>query len=169
MSEAYIGELRIFGFGYAPKSWAQCNGQTLPINQNQALFSILGTTYGGDGVTTFRLPDLRGVAPVHFNPGGGAYPLGATGGEESHTLTIGEMPAHQHVPFGSTGSATTISPVGNLLADPGNNAYAAPGTLVTMNPGVLDPFGGGQGHPNMQPYQVVNICICLFGIYPSRN
>lgn len=171
MSEAYIGEIRVFGFDRVPKNWAQCNGQILPIAQNQALFSILGTTYGGNGQTTFALPDLRGTAPIHVGAGGGGtYSLGQRAGEEAHTLLASEMPAHAHPLIGSGSAADAPSPAGNLLAaSSGLNPYAAPGALAPLAPGAIDPAGGGQPHANMQPYLVLNVCICLFGIFPSRS
>lgn len=165
MSTPFLGEIKMVAFNFAPKGWALCNGQLLPINQNQALFSILGTTYGGNGQTTFALPDLRGRSPVH--PGSQVI-LGQVGGEENHTLTIAEMPAHTHQAAGDANSATVASPTGNVWAASDNNPFSsAPDT--TMNPASVGTAGGSQPHPNQQPYLVVNFVIALQGIFPSRN
>jgi microcystin-dependent protein len=170
MAEPFLSEIRIFSFGYAPRSWALCNGQLLPINQNQALFSLLGTTYGGNGQTNFALPDLRGKTPIHFGAG---FVLGQTGGEQAHTITQSEMPQHVHILNGSSAAADAAVPGGNLMGVVDNttfgNAYAAPSNLVAMNPLTVGNVGGSQPHPNMQPYIALNICIALQGIFPSRN
>ncbi len=165
MATPYLGEIKIFSFGFPPKGWAACNGQLLPINQNQALFSILGTTYGGDGRVNFGLPNLQGRTPVHV---GNGFTLGQNGGEQSHTLTLSEMPQHTHPAFASSAAADQGSPTNNLWA-PGNEATfdAAPNT--PMNPATTTAVGGGQPHPNQSPYLVLNICIALQGIFPSRN
>lgn len=168
MSEPFIGEVRPFSFNYAPKGWAQCNGQLLSIAQNQALFSLLGTTYGGDGRTTFALPNLQGRVPI--NPGTG-MPAGSIGGEETHTLTINEIPAHTHQAQGGTGVDVT-NPVNNTwgtpIVTPAITAYAT--TIdTTMNSAALGTSGASAAHPNMQPYTVVNYCIALTGIWPPRN
>ncbi|UUZ92547.1 tail fiber protein [Paenibacillus sp. P25] len=164
MSEAYIGEIRMFSFNFPPKGWALCNGQILPISQNQALFSLLGTTYGGNGTTTFALPDLRGRAPVHVS---GNITLGQRAGEETHTLTAGEMPAHTHAVIGSTSPATVANPANQLWAAPTASAYGTTPN-ASLVPNALKSAGGGQAHNNMQPYLVMNYCICLSGLYPSR-
>jgi microcystin-dependent protein len=164
MGTPFLGEIRIFSFNFAPKGWAMCNGQSMAINQNQALFSILGTTYGGDGINTFALPNLQGRMPVHV---GNGILLGQSGGEANHTLTIPELPAHTHVAAGSSTPANLGVPTGNLWAT-GNAAYN-PTANTTMNPAGILPAGGSQPHPNMSPYLVVNICIALQGIFPSRN
>lgn len=177
--EAFMGEIHAFGFNFAPKGWAQCNGQLLPINQNQALFSLLGTTYGGNGTTNFALPDLRGRVPLHpnvggANPSGVSLAAGNTGGEEQHTLTVNETPAHTHTMQAVNASGTAASPAGQLPA----SAIASTGgaLLNTYATGAAVPLAaasvsstGGQPHANMQPYTVLNFCIALQGIYPSRN
>ena len=168
MSDQFIGEIKLISFNFPPRGWALCNGQLLPINQNQALFSILGTTYGGDGRTNFALPDLRGRAPVHA--GGGTTNLGERGGEESHTLTFAELPAHGHM-RASADQATSASPAGLALAAKprrGVNRYTAPGSPVQINDGGV-PVGGSQPHPNLQPFLVMSYVIALQGIFPSRN
>ena len=159
-----MGELRLFAFGQAPIGWAQCNGQFLPINQNQALFSLLGTTYGGNGQTTFALPDLRGRIAMHADN----HTQGEMGGEQAHTLTQGEMPQHLHFLQASAIDGTTVVPTGNLLAN-FNNGYRAASNMIAVNPGSVSNVGGSQAHENMSPYIVVNFCIALQGIFPSRN
>jgi len=165
MSEPFLAEIRIFAFNYAPRGWAQCNGQLLPINQNQALFSLLGTTFGGNGQTTFALPDLRGRAPVHA---GADVTLGMSAGEESHTLVLSEMPAHTHLPMGDSAAASVTTPGGNTWASQNANPYAS-SPNVLMNPTTVSNVGGSQPHANIQPYLVLNSCIALMGIFPSRN
>lgn len=164
MSEPFLGEIRSFSFGITPRGWAACNGQILPINQNQALFSLLGVTYGGNGVTTFALPNLQGRVPIHMTP---AYPEGQAAGEETHKLTVGEMPAHTHTAIGGS-DGTTPSPVGNTWGTSPVAAYSSTYN-TTMSPNALSQTGGGQPHVNMQPYLTINYCIALTGIYPSRN
>lgn len=165
MSEPFLGEIKIFSFGFAPKGWALCNGQLLPINQNQALFALLGTTYGGDGRTTFALPNLQGRVPFHM---GGGFTQGQSSGEAAHTLTISEMPAHTHLPVGNSNNASVASPAGNLWAGSSGGGYL-PTANTTMNPASILPTGGSQPHDNMSPYLVLNFCIALQGIFPSRN
>lgn len=167
MAEPFLAEIRLMSFDFAPRGWAQCNGQLLPINQNQALFSLLGTTYGGDGRTTFALPNLQGRSPMHVD-GGSGLPLGKAGGEASHTLIDAEMPAHAHTVNGSSAAASTPVPTNNVLATAGNVYGTAAGLIATRN-GTLMPAGGGQPHENQQPYLVVNYCIALQGLFPSRN
>ena len=165
MTTPFIAEIRMVAFDFAPRGWAFCNGQLLPINQNQALFSILGTTYGGNGQTTFALPDLRGRSPVH--PGNQVI-LGQSAGEENHTLISSEMPAHTHPAKGDAADASVSSPTGNVWAASTNNPFSsAPDTA--LNPASLSATGGSQPHPNQQPYLVVNFVIALAGIFPSRN
>jgi microcystin-dependent protein len=160
-------------FSFAPKGWALCNGQLLPINQNQALFSLLGTTYGGNGQTTFALPDLRGNAPIHE---GGGHTLGEKGGEQAHTLTMSELPQHIHdfsantCVQSATANATAGSPTSNYWANSGRAAYSTGGvSLGAMSPQAVTNVGGSQPHTNMQPYLVLNFCIALQGIFPSQN
>src|SRR5437763_13300629 len=167
MSSPFLSEIRIFSFNFAPQGWAMCNGQLLPINQNQALFSLLGTTYGGNGQTTFALPNLRGAVPVHF---GQSFTLGQKAGEVAHTLTQNEMAQHLHGLFGSSKAVNQILPVGNAGGQSApNNLYTGPQSLVAMNPNSVSRFGGSQAHENRQPFLTLNFCIALQGIFPSRN
>ena len=169
MSDPYIGEIKIVSFTYPPRGWAFCNGQILPIAQNQALFSILGTMYGGNGVTTFALPNLQGRVPVHQGINQGTYTVGQAAGEVAHTLTINEMPAHVHPPVAqSTASAPGISPSGAIWATAPSEAFA-PAPNTPMNPAAVANTGGSQPHPNQPPYLVLNFAIALVGIFPSRN
>jgi len=165
MSEPFIGEIRLFGGNYAPRGWMFCEGQILPIMTNQALYSLLGNVYGGDGVTTFALPDYRGRVPIHVSP---SIPLGTAQGEAAHTLTVNEIPQHTHQVYGSSNPASASSPNGNIWAD-ATNLYDPPATMVQMNPQAIAPAGGGQSHPNMQPYLSLNFTIAIEGIFPSRN
>lgn len=164
MATPFLAEIRVFSFNFAPKGWAMCNGQVMPINQNQALFSLLGTTYGGDGRTTFALPNLQGRMPVHV---GNGIILGQSSGEATHTLTTSEMSAHTHLPAGSSTPANLGVPTGNLWAT-GNAAYN-PTANTTMNPACILPAGGSQPHENKSPYLTLNFCIALQGIFPSRS
>ena len=152
-------------FVFAPKGWALCNGQLLPINQNQALFSLLGTTFGGDGRVNFGLPDLRARTPIHV---GGGHTLGEGGGEQAHTLSISELPTHTHFMNGSNNPADTNIPTDAYLAI-ANNAYAPAGNLVALSPASVTNAGGSQAHLNMQPFLTLNFCIALTGIFPSQN
>jgi len=165
MAEPFLSEIRIMSFSFAPKGWALCNGQLLPINQNQALFSLLGTTYGGNGQTNFSLPDLQARAPIHV---GGGHTLGERGGEQAHTLSIAEVPEHAHLLSGSNTRAETNNPTNGYLAV-ANNAYAAPSNLVALSPSELTSIGGSQAHLNMQPFLTLSFCIALQGIFPSPN
>ncbi len=165
MSEQFLSEIRILSFNFAPKGWALCNGQILPINQNQALFSLLGTTYGGNGQTTFALPNLQGRTPIHAGAG---HTLGEAAGEESHTLTAGEMPTHTHSWQTAAGNASDAVAIGNVLAA-SNKLYAAPSALTGVNPGTIANAGGSQAHTNLQPYLTLNFAIALVGIFPSRD
>ena len=162
MSEPFLGEIKICAFNFAPKGWAMANGQLLSINQNQALFSILGTTYGGDGRVNFALPNFQGAMPIHM---GGDFTLGQRGGEANHTLITSEMPAHTHGAIASTIAADQSTPANNLWAK-GNNAYNSSAN-VAMN--AISTVGGGQPHNNTPPYLVLNFAIALQGIFPSRN
>lgn len=167
MAEPFLSEIRIVSFGFAPKHWALCNGQLLPINQNQGLFSLLGTTFGGDGRVTFALPDLRGRIPVHVGSG---HTLGERGGEQAHTLSIAELPTHAHV-LNATSATGTNTPASNTLLATSNpqQAYGAPASLVAMDPGSIASVGGSQAHLNMMPFLTLNFCIALQGIFPSPN
>lgn len=166
MSEPFLSEIRMMSFGFAPRGWALCNGQLLPINQNQALFSLLGTTYGGDGRVNFALPDLRGRVPIHTGSG---HTLGERGGEQAHTLNIAELPTHTHVLNGTTNTGNIPVPTSNILADSPSQLYTAPGNLTSLSPGSVTNTGGSQAHLNMQPFLTINFCIALQGIFPSPN
>lgn len=166
MAEPFLSEIRLMSFVFAPKGWAPCNGQLLPINQNQALFSLLGTTYGGDGRVNFALPDLRGRAPIHVGSG---HTLGERGGEQAHTLSIAELPTHTHVASGTSATGTTPSPAGNVLADSPSQLYADPTQLTSLAAGSVTNTGGSQAHLNMQPFLTLSFCIALQGIFPSPN
>ncbi len=166
MAEPFLSEIRIMSFGYAPRGWAMCNGQFLPINQNQALFSLLGTTFGGNGQTTFALPDLRGNVPIHVGSG---FTLGQKGGEQAHTVTMSEMPLHTHVDQAASIDGTVVIPTGNLLARSASQLYAPPNNLTPMSAPTVSNVGGSQAHLNMQPFLVLNFCIALQGIFPSPN
>lgn len=166
MAEPFLSEIRIMSFVFAPKGWALCNGQLLPINQNQALFSLLGTTFGGDGRVNFALPDLRGRTPIHVGSG---HTLGEKGGEPAHTLSIAELPEHTHVLNGTDTGATLDTPAGNLLGQLATiNAYGASANAAT-NAGTMANTGGSQAHLNMQPFLTLSFCIALQGIFPSPN
>lgn len=166
----FLGQILYVSFNYAPKGWADCNGQLLPINQNQALFSLLGTTYGGNGTTNFALPNIQSRVMISDNV---TYPLGSSGGEEFHTLTVNEMPAHNHAVNAVTSQGNKTSPEGNLPADTKvlDKEYASvgSGTTVTMNSSVVSTAGASQPHSNIQPYVTFKCVIALQGIYPSRN
>jgi microcystin-dependent protein len=165
MAEPFLSEIRIMSFGYAPKGWAMCNGQLLPINQNQALFSLLGTTFGGDGRVNFALPDVRGRTPIHVGSG---HTLGERGGEQAHTLSIAELPTHTHSLNASNTNAATNSPNNAVLAN-ATAVYHSPTSLTSLNPGSVTNTGGSQAHLNMQPFLTLNFCIALQGIFPSPN
>jgi microcystin-dependent protein len=172
MSEPFVGEIRMFGFGFAPQGWALCNGQLLPINQNQALFSLLGTTYGGDGRITFAVPDLRSRVPVGQGQGPGlsSYAEGQAGGAETVTLAVSQMPGHTHPVKASSSAAGSDQPEGRALARSASHIYTAgPDASTVLNAGMLGDAGGSQPHDNIQPYLAVNFCIALAGIFPSRD
>lgn len=166
MAEPFLSEIRLMSFNFPPKGWALCNGQFLPINQNQGLFSLLGTTYGGNGQTTFALPDLRGRVPIHM---GNGFTMGQAGGQDSHTVTPGELPAHTHAVRASTAATGgTVSPAGAYLGG-ANNAYRSGPASTTLHPGSVTSLGGGQAHENRQPFLTVSFCIALQGIFPSQT
>jgi microcystin-dependent protein len=169
MAEPFLSEIRIMSFNFAPKGWALCNGQLMPINQNQALFSLLGTTFGGDGRVNFALPDVRGRTPIHVGSG---HTLGERGGEQAHTLSISETPTHTHTVNATTIPATTNSPGPTVLTAQSTSAnlYAsAAQNLVPMSPQMVANVGGSQAHLNMEPFLTLNFCIALQGIFPSPN
>jgi microcystin-dependent protein len=165
VAEPFLGEIRIMSFNFPPKGWALCNGQLLPINQNQALFALLGTTYGGDGRVNFALPNLQGRTPVHSGQG---HTLGENGGEQAHTLSVAEMPAHTHSLNASQAGANSPAPAGAMFGT-SNNMYAAPGSLTSLNPQTITNAGGSQAHLNMQPFLTLTFCIALQGIFPSQT
>jgi microcystin-dependent protein len=168
MAEPFLSEIRIMSFNYAPRGWALCNGQLLPINQNQALFSLLGTTFGGDGRVNFALPDLRGRTPIHAGSG---HTLGERGGEQAHTLSVAELPTHSHVANATLAAQNGIEPSNTSLlanADP-TRLYVGSGTLNAMGTQTVSNVGGSQAHTNMQPFLTLSFCIALQGIFPSPN
>jgi microcystin-dependent protein len=167
MAEPFLSEIRIMSFVFAPKGWALCNGQLLPINQNQALFSLLGTTFGGDGRFNFALPDLRGRAPIHV---GAAHTLGERGGEQAHTVSIAEMPTHTHVLTASnTEASTNIANAAVLGNTAPSSLYSGASNLTGMGASSISNTGGSQAHLNMQPFLTLSFCIALQGIFPSPN
>ena len=171
MSEPFLAEIRMVGFNFAPRGWAFCDGQILPISSNLSLFSLLGTTYGGDGRTSFALPDLRGRSPIHVSS---AHGWGQKSGEETHTLGLSEIPSHTHTLQASGAGATQASPTDSLLAVStlaSGNIYStnAQEPDVSLETSAIANAGGGQGHNNMQPYLVLNFCIALQGLFPSRS
>ena len=165
MAEPFLSEIRLMSFSFAPKGWALCDGQLLPINQNQALFSLLGTTYGGDGRVNFGLPDLRGRVPIH---NGNGHTLGERGGEQSHTLSISEIPTHTHVMRASADNGDASVPTGNYMGS-ANNLYTAAANLTSLAPSTVTSVGGSQAHLNMQPFLTLSFCIALQGIFPSQT
>lgn len=166
MAEPFIGEIKMVAFTFAPRHWAFCNGQLLPINQNQALFSLLGTTFGGNGQTTFALPNLQGRTPIHVS---GAHALGQVGGEENTTLAIGALPSHLHTVAALQADASLRDPSGRLPAHAAENVYSRAVAPVVMHANGVGSAGGGQAHANMQPYLSLNFVIALTGIFPSRS
>ena len=170
MSGFFLSEIRLVAFDYAPNGWAECNGQLLPINQNQALFALLGTTYGGDGQTTFALPDLRGRVPMHVGSG---HDLGEKGGEDAHTLSSAEAPQHTHQANASNSNANANAAAAGILAVSQGTIYLNPNqtspNLTTLNSATVSNVGNGQAHVNMQPYLTMTFMIALQGIFPSRN
>ena len=171
MSTPFIGEIRMFGGNFAPAGWAFCNGSLIPISQNDTLFNLIGTTYGGDGQTTFALPDLRGRVPLHQGQGPGltGYIQGENGGTETATLTSNQMPAHRHA-FVGNGAATGDLPAGKVVASPAaSNLFTATAPGAALAPAAMQAAGGNQPHDNMMPYLAVSFIISLFGIFPSQN
>lgn len=166
MAEPFLSEIRLMSFGFPPKGWALCNGQLLPINQNQALFALLGTTFGGDGRVNFALPDLRGRVPIHV---GSSHTLGERGGEAAHTLSVAELPQHTHAANASNRAINgSASPANNFLGG-GNNVYGRTGADTALNPGTVQNVGGSQAHTNTQPFLALSFCIALQGIFPSAT
>jgi microcystin-dependent protein len=165
MSQAYIGDIKVVSFNFAPRNWALCNGQLLPINQYQAVFSLLGTMYGGNGTTNFALPNLQARIPLHTS---GQYAQGSAGGEAAHTLTLNELPLHTHSVLGDSTAGKASLPSGEYLAGSTTVAYG-PDVSLGMNPLSARPAGNSQPHNNLAPYLVLNFIICLVGIFPSRN
>jgi microcystin-dependent protein len=165
MAEPFLSEIRLMSFGFPPKGWALCDGQLLPINQNQALFSLLGTTFGGDGRVNFGLPDLRSRVPIGVGSG---HTLGERGGEQAHTLSLSEIPTHTHVVSATNTNGTQINPSGNLLAGSPNQLYhATDNNLTALNAATVTNVGGSQAHLNMMPFLTISMCIALQGIFPS--
>lgn len=165
MSQQFLGEVRVVSFNFPPKGWAFCNGQLLPINQNQALFALLGTTYGGNGVTTFALPNLQGRSPLHM---GSAFVIGQNGGETAHTLSVPELPSHSHQAMASSAIANLTSPAGNTWGNAPETPYSSADS-ASMSQLIISSVGGSQPHENMQPFLVLSFIIALQGIFPSRN
>ena len=168
MAEPFLSEIRIMSFSFAPKGWAMCNGQLMPSNQNQALCSLLGTTYGGDGRVNFALPDLRGRTPIHFGSG---HTLGERAGEQAHTLTISELPTHVHIMNATNNAAAASNPTNAMILAKasGGFLYGQPNNLQAMDPGAVSNVGGSQAHQNMQPFLTLTFCIALQGIFPSQH
>jgi microcystin-dependent protein len=169
MAQPYVGEIRMFAGNFAPAGWQLCNGQLLPISENETLFQLIGTTYGGDGQQTFALPDLRGRIPIHF---GGGFNLAESGGVESVTLTMNQLPAHSHPALGSRNSGTTTNQQGQVLSAlfaASNAGYGTDAPLATLSPTSISSFGGSQPHENLQPFLCVNFIMSLFGIFPAQN
>jgi microcystin-dependent protein len=165
MAEPFLSEIRIMSFNFPPKGWAFCNGQLMPINQNQALFSLLGTTYGGDGRVNFALPDLQGRVPTHM----GNHILGERAGEQNHTLTISELPTHTHVLNGTTATTAPQPVPTNAYLAPTASLYGPATALTSLTAGTVTNVGGSQAHTNMQPFLALNFSIALQGIFPSQN
>ena len=175
MGQPYVGEIRMFGGNFAPAGWMFCEGQLLPIAENETLFNLIGTTYGGDGESTFQLPDLRGRLPIHFGSAdsGSTYTVGEFGGTEEVTLGIPQIPVHNHALLGSTNAATTnqlgTNVPATMLAAGTSSAYGTDAPFGTISPDTVSPVGGSQPHSNFQPYLCVNFIISLFGIFPSQT
>jgi microcystin-dependent protein len=172
MSQPFVGEIRMFGGSFAPAGWAFCNGALLPISENETLFNLIGTTYGGDGQATFGLPDLQGRMPIHVGQGPGisqTYQLGETGGSESVTLTVNQLPVHTHTLLASNDPANAVGPGGNVLSNPFNTfPYFPAAGALQLNAQTLQPQGGSQPHDNMMPFLCISYIISLFGIFPHQ-
>jgi microcystin-dependent protein len=170
MGTPYVGEIRMFGGNFAPEGWALCQGQLLAISENEALFQLIGTTYGGDGQTTFALPDLQSRLPVHqgTGPSGTTFPIGQMGGVETVTLTVQQIPVHSHALAATAGAGSTTNPAGNLLAR-GGSTYIQGDPDAALNPATVAPAGGSQPHDNLQPYLCINFIISLFGVFPQQT
>ena len=166
MAEPFLSEIRIMSFNFPPKGWALANGQLLPINQNQALFSLLGTVYGGDGRVNFALPNLRGRVPIHM---GNGHTLGEAAGSTSVTVNIQQLPTHTHPVMATNTAATLDDPSNSVLGQAGGNMYGGVSSLTTMGPNAVSSVGGSQPHTNMMPYLTLNFCIALQGIFPSQT
>ena len=168
MSSPFIGEIRMFAGNFAPVGWAFCNGALIPISENDALFNLIGTTYGGDGQNTFALPNLQSCVPVHVGPG---FALGQSGGAESVTLTTSQIPAHSHMPLCNSNAGTAAGPAGNVWAvpNPSVTIYSDVAPSLAMDPAAVGLTGGSQPHDNMIPFLVINFIISLFGIFPSQT
>jgi microcystin-dependent protein len=166
MAEPFLSEIRIFSFNFPPRGWAFCNGQLLPINQNQALFSLLGTTYGGNGQTNFALPNLKRRSPIHFGSG---HTLGESAGQDAHTINIQELPEHSHNVVATSSIQNTVVPTNNYLASSTPSSFYNGSSNAAALPGSLSNIGGSQPHNNLQPSLVLNFCIALQGIFPSHN
>jgi microcystin-dependent protein len=165
MADPFLAEIRMMSFEFAPRGWAQCSGQFLPINQNQALFSLLGTTFGGNGQTNFALPDHRARVPIHA---GGGHVLGERAGEQTHTLTISQLPQHVHPVRASSAAASTPVAENSVLAA-ANDLYSASDALVALGATTVTNMGGSQAHQNMQPFLTLNFCIAIWGLFPFPN
>lgn len=175
MADPFVAEIRIFPFNFAPRGWAKCEGQILPISQNTALFSLLGTTYGGNGKSTFALPNLQGTAPMHHGQGPGLslYDIGQTGGSETVTLLASEIPAHNHIMRANNGDGISPTPANNVASAPGADRdlflYKVGSPNTGMNPAAVGLAGGGVPHNNLMPYLTLNFCIALQGVFPPRS
>ena len=166
MSQPFIGEIRMFAGNFAPVGWAFCNGAIIPIDQNDALFNLIGTTYGGDGQTTFALPNLQSRVPVHVGPG---FALGQSGGAETVTLTVSQIPAHSHVPQANSGAGNNQSPANGVWSQSSLNQFSPSPPDASMDPAALGSSGGSQPHDNMVPFLVINFILSLFGVFPSQS
>lgn len=169
MSSPYVGEIRMFAGNFAPVGWALCQGQVLPISENEVLFNLIGTTYGGDGQTTFALPNLASRVPIHMGTGGGLSPrvIGESGGVETVTLTTQQIPLHSHVPQAVSGNGDQTTPQNAIWASAATSRYSSNAPALAMSPALVNPAGGSQPHDNLMPYLAINFIISLFGIFPT--